>query len=110
MTSMTSSLVIALTAGAPLAFSQTDRQDQTDRSDRYEAPVRMKAAGEYVKVEAPGYAAPCWTDVNGDQRGDLVVGQFNKGKVKVYQGSENGLTEGQWLRAGGKVAEVPGVW
>lgn len=109
---MTNSLVIALLAGIPaaqLAAAQPET-DQKDQSDRFEAPVRMKAEGEYVKVESPGYAAPCWTDANGDQRGDLVVGQFNKGKMKVYLGSENGLTEGQWLRAGGKVAEVPGVW
>ena len=32
----------------------------------FEKPVRLMADGEYVKTEAPGYAAPCWTDVNGD--------------------------------------------
>lgn len=78
--------------------------------DEFEAPVRMKAGDEYVRVEAPGYAAPCWTDVNRDGIDDLVVGQFNQGKMKVYLGSEGGLTKGTWLRAGGKVAEVPGVW
>lgn len=78
--------------------------------DEFEAPVRMMAGDAYVKVEAPGYAAPCWTDVNGDGVGDLVVGQFNQGKMKVHLGSEGGLTKGTWLKAGGKIAEVPGVW
>lgn len=103
---MPNSLVAGLLVGFPIASPQT----APDRSDLFEAPVRVKAAGQYVKVESPGYAAPCWTDVNGDKRGDLVVGQFNKGKMKVYLGSDGGLTEGRWLRAGGKVAEVPGVW
>ena len=29
-------------------------------------PVRMEADGEPIKVEAPGYAAPCWDDIDGD--------------------------------------------
>jgi hypothetical protein len=78
--------------------------------DDFQPPVRMKAGDEYVKVEFPGYAAPCWTDVNRDGIGDLVVGQFAQGKIKVHLGAESGLAEGQWLKAGGKVAEVPGVW
>jgi hypothetical protein len=79
--------------------------------DEFTAPIRLKAGGEFVRVEAPGYAAPCWADVDGDGRKDLVVGQFAKGRLKVYRnlgGDE--LAEGKWLTAGGSVAEVPGVW
>ena len=71
----------------------------------------MKAGDAFVKVEAPGYAAPCWHDVDGDGKGDLVVGQFNDGKLKVYRGLGGGkLAPGEWLKAGGQVAQVPGVW
>ena len=78
---------------------------------RFGAPVRLEAAGKLVRVDQPGYASPCWADVDGDGKKDLVVGQFAGGKMKVYKNLGKGkLGEGKWLEAGGKVAEVPGVW
>ena len=87
------------------------QETRTTEPALFEPPVRLRAAGEEIRVEAPGYAAPAWHDVDGDGRPDLVVGQFNGGKMRVYAGQEDGsLAAGQWLMAGGKVAEVPGVW
>jgi hypothetical protein len=78
---------------------------------RFSEPVRLKAGEEFVKVESPGWAAPCWHDVDRDGKEDLVVGQFRGGKMKVYRGLGDGkLAPGEWLKAGGEVAEVPGVW
>ena len=75
------------------------------------APARLMAGEEFVKVEAPGFAAPCWADTDGDGKKDLVVGQFSKGKMRVFRNLGGGRLEtGKWLQAGGKVAEVPGVW
>ena len=77
----------------------------------FEAPVRLKAGGVPIRVESPGYAAPCWVDVDGDGKKDLVVGQFRGGKMKVYKNLGNGnFAEGVWVQADGKIAEVPGVW
>ena len=77
----------------------------------FEPPVRMKAGGPAVRVEPPGYASPCWADVDGDGKKDLVVGQFNKGKMRVFKNLGDGkLAAGVWLQADGKVAEIPGVW
>jgi FG-GAP-like repeat len=77
----------------------------------FEAPVRLKADGQYIKTESPGYASPCWADVDGDGKKDLIVGQFSGGKMKVYRNLGDGkLAKGEWLKAEGEVAEVPGVW
>jgi len=77
----------------------------------FERPVRLKAGGVAVRVESPGYAAPCWADVDGDGKKDLLVGQFNKGKIRVFKNlGEGNLAGGVWLQAEGQVAEVPGVW
>jgi hypothetical protein len=77
----------------------------------FQAPVRLKADGAAVRVEAPGYAAPSWADVDGDGKKDLLVGQFNGGKVRVFKSLGGGqFAAGTWLQAEGKPAEVPGVW
>ena len=77
----------------------------------FEAPVRLQGGDEAVRVESPGYAAPCWADINGDGKKDLLVGQFSRGKIRVYKNlGENKLATAEWLKAEGKIAEVPGVW
>ncbi|MBI2922205.1 MAG: VCBS repeat-containing protein [Planctomycetes bacterium] len=85
--------------------------EDTSMNPEFTAPVRLKAAREIIRVEDPGYASPCWADMDGDGRKDLVVGQFAGGKMKVYRNlGEGKLAEGKWLEAEGKTAEVPGVW
>jgi hypothetical protein len=77
----------------------------------FEPPVRIQAEGGPVRVESPGYAAPCWADIDGDGKKDLLVGQFAGGKIRVYKNLGDGkLAAGEWLKAEGAVAEVPGVW
>ncbi len=80
----------------------------------FAAPVMMKAGGQPIRTEAPGYASPCWADVDGDGKKDLLVGQFNDGKIRVYKNTGTTktpkLAAGQWLQADGKAAQVPGVW
>jgi hypothetical protein len=77
----------------------------------FQPPVRLEADGVPVRVESPGYAAPCWADIDGDGKKDLLVGQFNQGKICVYKNLGDGkLAAAQWLKAAGAVAEVPGVW
>lgn len=87
------------------------RGAERGRDAEFAPPVRMKAAGAAVRVEAPGYASPCLADLDGDGKMDLLVGQFNKGKIRVFKGLGKGeFAKGAWLQAEGQVAEVPGVW
>jgi hypothetical protein len=77
----------------------------------FEKPVRLEADGQPVRVERPGYASPCWADIDSDGDKDLLVGQFNGGKIHVFKNEGDGkLAAGSWLEAEGAVAEVPGVW
>lgn len=96
--------MLTLTLFVPLALA-------APQGPQFEAPVRMKAGDSFVDCEAPGFACPAWHDVDGDGRKDLVVGQFRDGKIKVYKSTGDGkLAAGEWLLAGKKPAEIPGVW
>ena len=77
----------------------------------FKAPEMLMGGGEPVRVDSPGYAAPCWADVTGDGHKDLLVGQFNGGKIWVYPGDADGkLGKGEYMKAGSEVVKVPGVW
>lgn len=77
----------------------------------FKPPVRLMAGDSAIRVERPGYASPCWADIHGDGKKALLVGQFNKGKINVFKHlGDAKFAPGEWLKAEGKVAEVPGVW
>jgi hypothetical protein len=80
-------------------------------SAEFQPPIRLMADGVPVRVEAPGYACPCWADIDGDGKKDLLVGQFKGGKIGVYKNLGDGkLAPAHWLSADSKPLEVPGVW
>ena len=77
----------------------------------FQPPVRLMAGDAAVRVEAPGYAAPCLADLDADGKKELLVGQFAKGKIRVFKHlNAEKFAPGEWLQAEGEVAEVPGVW
>ena len=77
----------------------------------FQSPVRLKAADGFVRVENPGYAAPCLADLDADGKKELLVGQFRDGKIRVFKHQDaETFSPGEWLKAEGEVAHVPGVW
>lgn len=103
-------LLLGLPFAAALPLGDAEGDD-TKKPFTFEAPTRLLADGSPMASEAPGYASPAWHDVTGDGRADVIVGQFAGGKMMVYPGLEDGaFGKGQWLEAGGEVAQVPGVW
>jgi FG-GAP-like repeat len=79
-------------------------------SAEFQPPMRLTAGGVPVRAQSPGYAAPCWADVDGDGKKDLLVGEYSGG-IRVYKNLGDGnLATAQWLMAEGAPAEVPGVW
>lgn len=78
---------------------------------QFEKPYQLKGGDNIIQVEGPGYAAPCIADLDKDGVNDLLVGQFNGGKIKFYRGfGEGKFARGEWLKANGDPVTVPGVW
>lgn len=98
---------ISLTANTVAAAGR----QASSRPFEFDSPTRLQTAEGPVRVDIPGYAAPCWADVDDDGKKDLLVGQFNGGKIRVYKNlGDQKLAKGEWLRADDAVAKVPGVW
>jgi len=68
------SVLLALLAAA--TFAQTPV---------FDAPVAIEANGSAINVGYGGNASPFVVDWNGDGKQDLLLGQFNSGRVRFYE-------------------------
>jgi hypothetical protein len=73
-------MMMKLSAFLPLlgvfAFAQTPV---------FDAPVAIEANGTPINVGYGGNASPFVVDWNGDGKQDLLLGQFDGGKVRYYE-------------------------
>lgn len=113
--SVATALSVTVTAFAGIR-AEEGRDDDKDASAKpatgqFEKPVRLTCKGKMIKIEQPGYASPCFADIDGDGKSELLVGQYSGGKIGVFKGLDGtDFASREWLRAEGTVAEVPGVW
>jgi hypothetical protein len=50
----------------------------------FDAPVAIQANGSPINVGYGGNASPFMTDWNSDGKQDLLLGQFDAGKIRFY--------------------------
>jgi len=65
--------LLVLTAGVLLAQTPV-----------FDAPVPVEANGSPINVGVGGNASPFMVDWNGDGAQDLLLGQYNLGKIRFY--------------------------
>ena len=81
---------------------------------RFESGMILQVNGEPIAVESPGYACPTIADVDSDGVDDLVVGQFNGGKMHFHKNLSKSdeipkYASQQWIMTGPEPAQVPGI-
>lgn len=71
----------------------------------YAAPESVRANGRPINVGYGGNASPFVVDWDGDGKQDLLLGQFNQGKVRFYRNIGENFApvfgDSQFLRADG---------
>ena len=73
-------------------------------------PFRVETKGGPIDVEI-GHSAPWVTDLDGDGKFDLLVGQFGEGKLRVYANkgtaTEPKFDAFEWFQGGSADGKVP---
>jgi VCBS repeat protein len=104
---MLNALILAALAAAPAGSAPADQRPDPELSP----PVRIEAAGKPIETGSIGHAAPFVADFDGDGKPDLLVGQFEGGKLTIYRNEGTArqprLASGQPFKAGADLGVVP---
>jgi hypothetical protein len=104
---MLPSIAVALVAAIPAADPGRPAGLATDLAP----PVHVTVGDKPVDVQRSGHAAPCVGDFDGDGKPDLLVGQYDRGMLRVYRNTGTGRTpkleDFRWFEAGGAAGRVP---
>ena len=80
-------------------------------SDELEPPVQVVAGGGAIDVQRSGHAAPFFVDFDGDGRKDLLVGEIDDGRLRIYRNvgtnAEPKFGEYEWFKVGAELGRVP---
>jgi hypothetical protein len=80
-------------------------------NELFHPPTQIQAAGKPLDVEREGHSAPFFGDVDGDGVRDLLVGQYDRGKLRLYRNHGTNaqplFRDFQWVKAGDELAQVP---
>ena len=94
----------------PFLFMTSIAPAGAQEANHFQAPYRLKAGSEFVEVSA-GYAGPTLFDIDRNGSLDLVVGEFDKGQVRIFlnQGmnGEPILAPHEYLMIGSERFSVP---
>jgi hypothetical protein len=106
----------ALVAGCTSGSESAAKTDQAESSKTISAgaasfaePFQVLADGRAITVDT-GHAAPAYADMDGDSIPDLIVGQFEGGKARIYHNygtaDKQEFRDFEWFQAGGQTASV----
>ena len=102
---LTTCLLACLLATSAQSQDHPPRRSASDLA----TPVRVPAAG--APIDVAGFAAPFMGDFDGDGVRDLLVGQLDYGRMRIYHnGGTNAAPEfddWKWFHAGGRIAGIP---
>ncbi|MGC8640740.1 MAG: hypothetical protein ACP5XB_12790 [Isosphaeraceae bacterium] len=80
-------------------------------ADDLASPVHVQDGGTPIDVQNVGHSAPFLGDFDGDGVRDLLVGQFDDGRLRIYRNLGSNTSPRfkgyKWFEAGGTVGKVP---
>ena len=101
----TATFALALTF--PVLMGSLPTQDWVDP---FEKPVRLQDENGVINVDV-GHAAPFVADIDKDGKPDLLVGQFGKGRLRIYKNvgkpDKPSFAGFEWMMAEKEIASVP---